>query len=198
MAARSTAPETIAANPVSTGSEAQKPLKIPEGGLAPLLPANGNPLVETRNRLVTELALGAAQAAKVDAIYAEARPRFAGLRDLQPAERGKARERISADIRARIAEVLGPEQKQRYAALQAQAVNRPVTRGRLYLLGPDGRPAAYTVRLGISDGSSTELLVNPNAPEAALLKEGATVITGLVSPAGASAPSGPSGPRLPF
>jgi hypothetical protein len=61
------------------------------------------PLVETRNRLVAELRMDAAQAAKLDAIYAAARPRFMALRDLPAEERGKARERISGDMRARSA-----------------------------------------------------------------------------------------------
>ena len=40
-----------------------------------------------------------AQVEKVDAIYADARPKFMTLRDLRAEERTKARERISADIR---------------------------------------------------------------------------------------------------
>ena len=75
------------------------------------------------------------------------------------------------------------------------------SRGRLYQLGADDKPVAYSVRLGITDGSSTELILAPNAPESALLKEGALVITGTLAPGadGASAQRpGGSGPRLPF
>ena len=161
------------------------------------MPSNGNPMTEFRNRLVTELALSQAQADKVDGFYAEARPRFMALRDLPADERPKARERISADIRARIADVLSPEQKLKYAALIAQVASRQVTRGRIYLMGADGKPVAYNVRLGITDGSSTELLVGPNSPEAAVLREGALVVTGLVTP-GAGGSAAPAGPRLPF
>jgi HlyD family secretion protein len=64
-------------------------------------------------------------------------------------------------------------------------------------MGADGKPVAYAVRLGISDGSSTELLLGPNAPQAAVLKEGALVIIGTL--AAGTAPGGaPTGPRLPF
>jgi HlyD family secretion protein len=67
-------------------------------------------------------------------------------------------------------------------------------------MGEDGRPAAYNVRLGISDGTSSELLVFPNSPEAAVLHEGATVITSTIS-AGAPASGGArpaAGPRMMF
>ena len=200
------APKKIAGNDATTRPGGQKPSNngaaagsgaTPGGGAAAALPANGNPMVEFRNRLVAELALSPAQAEKVDAIYTEARPRFMALRDLGAEERPKARERISADIRARIADVLSAEQKPKYAALLAALAGRQSTRGRIYLMGADGKPVAYAVRLGISDGSSTELLLGPNAPEAAVLKEGALVIVGTVA-AGATSGGAPTGPRLPF
>ncbi|RJP70916.1 MAG: hypothetical protein C4535_03740, partial [Comamonadaceae bacterium] len=74
------------------------------------------------------------------------------------------------------------------------------TRGRLYLLDADGKPAAYNVRLGVSDGSVTELLVRPDGPNAAVLVEGATVVTGVSGGAAASAatPARAAGPRMPF
>jgi HlyD family secretion protein len=193
------------AAPAGAASKSVNPLitnQAPSQASAPPAAANGNPLVEFRNRLVTELALTPAQVEKVDAIYQEARPKFATLRDLSAEERPKARERITADIRARIGDLLTPEQKIKYAALVAQSAGRQATRGRIYLLGADGKPVAYNVRLGITDGSSTELLLSPNAPEAELLKEGALVITGTLTPgaggAGGTGSSGPSGPRMPF
>ena len=157
----------------------------------------GGPLQEYRNRLVAELRLDAAQAAKVDALFADARPRFMSLRELEPQERPKGRERIMADLRARVGDLLTAEQKPRYAAMQAEAVGRTNTRGRIYLLGADGVPLAISVRLGISDGSSTELLVAPGSPAAAQLQEGAQVIVGIKSAAAnGTRPAG--GPRLPF
>jgi Spy/CpxP family protein refolding chaperone len=200
------APKNLAGNEAATRPGGQKPstngaaagsAAAPGGGAAPALPANGNPMIEVRNRLVAELALSPAQADKVDAIYAEARPRFGALRDLTAEERPKARERISSDIRARIADVLTAEQKPKYAALVAAMAGRQSTRGRIYLMGADGKPVAYAVRLGISDGSSTELLLGPNAPQAAVLKEGALVIIGTLA-TGTAPGGGPTGPRLPF
>ena len=74
---------------------------------------------------------------------------------------------------------------------------RTSTRGRIYVYGADGKPKALNVRLGVSDGSMTELLLGPNAP--AELKEGAEVIAGTKS----AIPGGPgkmpgAGPRPPF
>jgi HlyD family secretion protein len=159
----------------------------------------GGPLAEFRNRLVTELQLSADQVAKVDAIYAEARPKFGALRDLAPEDRAKARERIMADTRAKIGDMLSAEQKPKYAAMVAEAGSRTATRGRIYLLGTDGKPVAYNVRLGITDGTSTELLIGPNAPNADVLKDGALVVIGTSTGAAAAAGAArPSGPRMPF
>lgn len=167
---------------------------------APVAPTGGsNPATEFRNKLVAELKLDAAQTEKVDAIYAEARPRFMALRDLSADERPKARERITADIRARIGDLLTPGQKPQYAALVAENAGRQSTRGRIHLLGADHKPKAYDVRLGLSDGSATELLLRPGSPEAEALTEGATVITGLPTTASAGAPKpAAGGPRSPF
>ena len=160
----------------------------------------GGPLAEFRNRLVGELQLTAEQTAKVDAIFTESRPKYMTLRDLAAEERPKARDRILADMRAKIGDVLSAEQKTKYAALLAETGARTNTRGRLYLMGEDGKPRAFNVRLGITDGSSTELLIATNGPNAAELKEGALVIVGIQPGTGAGATPGrpPAGPRLPF
>ena len=173
----------------------------------------GGPQAEFRNRLMTDLQLTADQLAKVDAIYAQARPQYGALRDMAAEDRTKARERITADTRAKIGDLLTAEQKPKYAALLADAGSRTSTRGRIYLQDADGKPVATNVRLGVTDGTSTELLVQANSPNADLLKEGALVVIGTASAAGASGASGasggggssggssgarPSGPRLPF
>jgi HlyD family secretion protein len=175
------------------------PAPTPQAGPGGPGAGAGGAAQEFRARLQSELKLTPSQLDKVDAIYADARPRFMQLRELPAEERAKARERISADVRARIGDLLTPEQKPVYAAIVAEAAGgRATTRGRIYLLGDDGKPRAYNVRLGITDGTSTELMVPPNAPEAADLKEGAAVITGVTTP-GAPAPARPTaGPRMAF
>jgi HlyD family secretion protein len=59
------------------------------------------------------------------------------------------------------------------------AVPRATTRGRIYLVDTAGQPKAYNVRLGITDGSFTEVVADASAPGAELLQEGAAVIVGL-------------------
>ena len=165
-----------------------------------------NPATQFRNRLVAELALTSPQIEKVDAVYAEARPKMMALRDLPQEERSKARERITAEIRAKLRELMTPEQKPKFDAIVMEAASRQSTRGRIYLQGADGKPKAYNVRLGISDGTSTELIVLPNSPDAAELVEGAMVIIGTVntgstagsSGGGSQRPAGASGPRMAF
>jgi HlyD family secretion protein len=229
----SNAPNSVAAPAIKEGAIAQKPLKnaLPTatvaagaaatapaanaapapsaptsaGGAAPAAGSGqgGGPLGEMRSRLLSDLQLSADQIAKVDALIADTRPKYGTLRDLAPEERAKARERITADMRAKIGDLLTLEQKAKYAVIQAEAASRTATRGRIYLMGADGKPVAYNVRLGITDGTSTELMVAPNSPNADIFKEGALVIIGTNSAgAGASPAAGsaqrPSGPRMPF
>jgi HlyD family secretion protein len=62
--------------------------------------------------------------------------------------------------------------------------------GRLWQRGTDGQPTPVEVRIGLTDGTSTEILEGP-------LKEGDEVILGLGEPpAAAKKPGGPTGPRL--
>ncbi len=197
------APQAAPAAPAaSAATNSEAPGAQPAGAAGQNASQNpssaSGPAAEFRNRLVAELKLDAAQTEKVDALYAEARPKFMQLRDLPEAERTKARERITADIRARIGELLTPAQKTAYAALVAENAGRTVTRGRVHVLDADGKPKALNVRLGISDGTSTELLLAPNSPEAAELKEGSTVITGVVGGSSATRPAAGAGPRMMF
>lgn len=179
---------------------ASAPAAAAPAATPPAAGQGNGPVTEFRNRLVKELQLNAAQTEKVDAIYASVRPKFMQMRDMPEAERAKARERINADVRARIGDVLTAEQKTRYAAMVAEAAGRTVTRGRIYLMGEDGRPKAFNARLGITDGTSTELIVPQNSHDAAELKEGAAVITGTVGAgaAGTSARPATPGPRMMF
>jgi HlyD family secretion protein len=82
---------------------------------------------------------------------------------------------------------------------------RSAARGRIHILGPDGKPRAFFVRLGVSDGLATELLIGPGTarqPDADLIKEGADVVISASKPAGAApgaARTGPgAAPRAPF
>jgi HlyD family secretion protein len=98
----------------------------------------------------------------------------------------------NAALRMRIA---GVEPAER-AKAPAGAASGGGARGRIYLLGADGKPHALAVRLGVSDGSMTELLADADAP--AELVAGAEVIVGTKSAPGSAAKPAGAGPRPPF
>ena len=74
---------------------------------------------------------------------------------------------------------------------------RGANRSRVYVMGSDGKPLAYAVRVGVSDGSSTELILPPDSPAATALREGVEVLVGTKPQGGATAPRS-NGPRPPF
>jgi HlyD family secretion protein len=169
-----------------------------------------------RDRLVEQLGLNESQQAKLDAILTEYRPKLMALREMPEDQRALERDKVIVPMRAAINNILNKDQKAKYAVLVAQQqartggqtllvelANRQQSRGRVYLLGADGKPRAINVRLGISDGTFTELLVGPGANE---VTEGSQVIVGLAQAGGGGTSGGgasggsqrPSGPRLPF
>jgi HlyD family secretion protein len=203
VAAPSSAPTSSGSSPAAAPPQANVPVGGGAGGGSSSGSSSGSgggggPLGEFRNRLVSELALNADQQQKLDALFTETRPKFAAMRDATPEDRPKVRERIMAELRAKVNDLLTPEQKTKYAALQAEMGSRTSSRGRIYLLNDQGKPVAYNVRLGITDGTSTELIVAPNSPNAEVFKEGALVITGVSGGASSGAKPGAPGPRMPF
>jgi HlyD family secretion protein len=114
-------------------------------------------------------------------------------------EGGRLLPGMTANVR--IAGVEPAPQAKEPQAKERDSGSRAGTRGRLYLNDAQGQPKAYSVRLGITDGTSTELLVSPANPNAELFKEGAMVITGTQStaagPATAPRTAAPT-PRLSF
>jgi len=180
----------------SRGGAASAPAAqpAPPDGNAPAA-RPGNPLQAFRDGLATQVGLSAEQLEKVDAITAGLRPRFAALRELPEEERGKAAERVRAELRAQVAGLLTAEQKPKYEQFIAETTERRAgaaggggsTRGRVYVLDDKGQPQAVAVRLGISDGSMTELLGSS-------LKLGQEVVTGTVGATGAGNRPGGSRP----
>ena len=146
----------------AAGETAQK--KGEDGGAAPGAQA-------LRERLTKDLGLSAEQQAKLEAIQNETRNRIAGISADNPADRKKEAGRLRAQSRAQIAEILNPEQRTRYEAIAAEQSGRAVTRGRIWVLDAAGAPQSISVRLGITDGTSTELIGDD-------LKAGSEVIVG--------------------
>jgi len=113
-----------------------------------------------RERLVSELKMDAEQQQRLDPILAEMRNKFMGLRDLPEDARSKASAAIRAEMRAKVEDMLKPEQKARYAEIVAETAGRPgggqVTRGRVYVV-ENGKPKPIDVRVGLSDGTMSEV-----------------------------------------
>jgi HlyD family secretion protein len=161
----------------------------PPGAAAEPAPQEGAPAAkgqgagqtaQFRERLLKELKPSDTQKAQLDDIFAESRRRFATLRELgSETERRREMERIRADASARISEIVTAEQRPAWEKLLADSRGRgQAITGRLWVLR-DGEPRPVEVRLGLSDGTSTELV-------GGTLSEGAEVIVGL-------APSGGNG-----
>ena len=152
----------------------------------------GGGQTQLRERLVAELNLDADQQGKLDVIFSGMRDKFRAARDLPDAEKAKAQERNRAEIREKVAAILNPEQKQRYDEMageaQAARAGSGGGSGRVWILGADGNPKAVNVRLGLTDGSMTEIVSGD-------IREGSEVIVGQQAANGAKPASMP-GPRL--
>lgn len=144
---------------------------------------------QLRERLVATLGLTLAQQAKLDPILEDARQQIIALRggEAPEAERQARIQRVREASAARIREILTPEQRQKYdEAFGSEARN--ATAGRVWVPGPDGKPKAVPARLGITDGTATEVVGGE-------VSEGQDVIIGAAG--GAGQPNRPTGtPRL--
>jgi HlyD family secretion protein len=148
-------------------------------------------LEEIRDRLVKQLSLTQEQHAKLEPILQDSRQQMMALRDLPEQERRTRGQKIREATRGKIRAVLTPPQQAKYDEMSpggppAGGGDRSGTPGRVYILDADGKPKAVSVVLGISDGSSTEVLQGD-------LKEGQEVVAGL---GGARSGTPPAGPRL--
>jgi HlyD family secretion protein len=106
-------------------------------------------------------------------------------------ERQERSQKIREASRARIRQILTPEQQGRYDEMvRSLGEGRAGTStGRVWVVGPDGKPLAITLTLGISDGATTEVVRGD-------LKDGQEVIVGLSGQTGAPGRPGGGGPRL--
>jgi HlyD family secretion protein len=145
----------------------------------------------TRDRLTRELNLSAEQQTKLDAIQRATAERIAAISADDPARRKKEAGRLRAQSRTEIAAILTDEQRERYTAMAAEQRGVATTRGTVWVPDAAGAPKPVNVRLGISDGSFTELLGGE-------LKEGDAVIVGSGGANGARAAAKATTPRFGF
>ena len=162
----------------------------PPGGAT----ARSQPVLEQmRDGLVRNLTLSGDQQKKLEPILQDSRKQLVALQSsglAEPDRRARA-QKIRDAARVRIREILTPEQQSRYDELSGAADDdrRGGIPGRAWLLGPDGKPAAAQLTLGLSDGTFTEVVRGD-------LKEGQEVIVGSAGGAARGAPQPQSGPRL--
>jgi HlyD family secretion protein len=153
--------------------------------------AGGQAAQEFRNRIQQELKPSDAQRAQLEEIFSESRQKFARVRDMKgDGNRRKEAERIRSETNARIAEILTPEQRPAWERVLAESGARgQSTAGRVYVL-ENGEPKAVEVRLGLSDGMSTEVISG--------LKENEEVIIGTADARAAPPAAGGGLPRARF
>ncbi|OGK78679.1 MAG: hypothetical protein A2X52_18555 [Candidatus Rokubacteria bacterium GWC2_70_16] len=171
------------------GEEAPAPAQAPLGapGSGPSPQGGGFPTIEqTRERLVRELKLTEEQQKRLEPILEESYGQFRALARVPQQQRRTAALRIREESRQKIRALLSPEQQTVYDQLpsgQPARAGAGERAGRAFIVAADGKPRAIALRLGISDGTATELRGGD-------LKEGQEVIVGAVSPGAAG-----SGPR---
>jgi len=144
-------------------------------------------------RVTETIALSPEQSASLDAAVADARRAFAGLARLEAAERRTEAATLREQLRRRVEALLTPDQRPAFAALVAEAraggARRGGGPGQVWALGPNGSPRAVPVRLGLADGTHTEVV-------SGAIKPGDRVIVGTEGRTGAAPARG--GPRLGF
>ena len=146
-------------------------------------------------RLEKELALTPDQRSKIEAIMSDTRAKVGELPAEDQAERRRQAERLRAESRTRIAEVLTAEQRVKYEAMAGGGRSRGggATGGRVWVPGEDGKPRAVPLRLGLTDGTFTEVVSGE-------VQEGTEVIVGVASDTAAKSarPQPAKGPRFGF
>jgi len=148
---------------------------------------------KTREQLTRELRLTDSQQKALDSILEERRHQLFGVERLPRPQRRSAALRIREDILGKVRALLTADQQARYDQLpigQPTRSDSPSRPGTVWVLDEQGRPGAVALRLGITDGSATEILEGN-------LREGQEVVVGMSTPS-ASAPPSSSGPRLRF
>lgn len=155
--------------------------------------AAGGQGAQLRERLVTELKLDADQQARLDPILAEMRNKFMALRDMPEESRARMAAAIRNESRVRIEDILRPEQRARYAEIAAELAGGrggPATRGRVWVL-ENGAPKSIEVRVGLTDGTATEISGDG-------LAEGTELLSGVQGAAASNAPAAKGGPPRMF
>jgi HlyD family secretion protein len=131
----------------------------PRGGRG----GGGRMMSELASAMKAELNLTPDQQKDVDAAMAETRRSIGALMgsEDEPAARRERAQALRKEFEARIEAVLTPEQKTKFADVRQRLQpgrGQNTQTGRIYVPGPNGKPETVNVRLGVSDGSTTEIV----------------------------------------
>lgn len=173
--------------PGAGGDEPQAQPTSPGG-----VPRGGSPQANAeamKKALTEQLKLTDEQRKELDRIFAQsgAEIRAVFTSGASPEERRAKVRAIREAAAKQIDAMLDAEQKPKYAAIRAAAAGAPPAE--LFIVGPDGLAKPVRVRLGVGDGTSTEIITTA-------LKAGSEVIIGGGPRPAAADSSGP--PRLRF
>jgi HlyD family secretion protein len=174
--------------PAGTADEKKTAATAP-AAVSPAPTSGSGAASQLKDRLIAELKLDAGQQARINAIFDGMRDKFRAARDMPEAEKARAQERNRSEIREQVSAILTPEQKKRYDELASESQAARVGgggSGRIWIIGEGDKAKAVEVRLGLTDGSMTEIVSGD-------LKEGQEVIVGQQA---APKASGMPGPRL--
>jgi HlyD family secretion protein len=155
---------------------------------------------QMRETLTRELSLSPEQQQRLDAILAESRQAFGAMRGqgLDEKARDAQRRRIRGEAREKIREILTPEQRKKYDALVAAQEGGSGGGGgapagmpaRVFVTGPDGKPQAVAIFIGLTDGAYSEVVRGE-------LQPGQEVLVGQTGAAPQRSGAG-GGPRMRF
>ena len=146
-----------------------------------------------RERLAKELNLSSEQQSRLETIMRETREQIQALVAEDAAERRRQAERLRAASRSRIAEILDLEQRKRYEEMTSARTGtggRSATSGRVWILDDTGKPTSVNVRIGLTDGTYSEVVGGE-------LQPGSQVIIGTQI-AGKARQQAKGGPRFGF
>jgi HlyD family secretion protein len=149
---------------------------------------------KVRTQLTTELKLTEDQQKALEPLLEERRQQFMMLDRLLAPQRRPAAQRIHEEVRVKIRALLNPDQQVLYDRLpigQPAAVDSGRRSGTAWILDAESKPRPVSLRLGLTDGSFTEILDGE-------LKEGQEVLVSISTATASPKPSAPqsSTPRL--
>ena len=150
----------------------------PGAGPVPERSARGRSFQAMRERLIEEVSPTPEQLAAIDRALAEAAAASPSRGAAESGDdRGNAARPRRQELQSKILAALDPERRAKYQAVMgALRSGRPQltetgTPGRVYVLDAEGRPEPVSLRLGVTDGSFTEILAGD-------LRDGSAVIVG--------------------